>query len=68
MRTLYDVQEWLKNYGYINLLANRLDAIYFMTEELRNLVAKGILKSNDQDYLTARLILRQEERLEEEQK
>ncbi|WP_136256092.1 YqgQ family protein, partial [Onishia niordana] len=32
MKTLYDVQELLKKYGFINFMTNRLDAIYFMQQ------------------------------------
>lgn len=65
MKTLYDVQEWLKKYGYINLMPNRLDAIYLMEEELHLMHEKGILQDTDKDYLSARLILKREARLEE---
>lgn len=64
MKTLYDVQEWLKNYGYLNLLSNRLDAIFMMQQELSELLAHGILDKSDREYLTAMLILRREERIE----
>ena len=66
MKTLYDVQEWFKKFGYINLSPNRLDAIYFMQQELKNLVASGIIEKNNPDYLKARLILQREERFENE--
>lgn len=68
MKSLYDVQEWLKKFGYVNLMPNRLDAIYFMNLELAELIKKGILEKNDKDYLTARLILRREENYELEHK
>ncbi|MDR0200345.1 MAG: YqgQ family protein [Streptococcaceae bacterium] len=64
MHTLYDVQEWLKQFGYINLMPNRLDAIYLMAQEIKNLHEKGILADDDHDYLTASMILKKEERLE----
>ncbi len=66
MKTLYDVQEWLKRYGYLNLMPNRLDAIYFMQQELSYMINAGILEKNMPEYLTARLILHREERLEKE--
>lgn len=64
MKTLYDVQEMLKKYGYINLFPDRLDAIAFMQIELGKMLESGIFKKSDHDYLTARLILAREERIE----
>ncbi|PCR99789.1 YqgQ family protein [Lactococcus fujiensis] len=66
MKTLYDVQEWFKKFGYINLAPRRLDAIYFMQKELAFMVKSGIVEKNDRDYLTVRLILQREERFENE--
>ena len=66
MKTLYDVQELLKKYGFINFMTNRLDAIYFMQQELTNMVEQGIFEKSDKEYLTAQLILRREERVEKE--
>lgn len=65
MKTLYDVQEWMKKFGYINLMPNRRDAIYFMKLELRELHKRGIIAENDSDYFKASLILRQESKKEE---
>ncbi|WP_416411313.1 YqgQ family protein [Lactococcus lactis] len=64
MKTLYDVQEMLKKYGYINLFPDRLDAIAFMQIELGKMLESGIFQKSDHDYLTARLILAREERIE----
>lgn len=66
MKTLYDVQELLKKYGFINFMTNRLDAIYFMQQELTNMAEQGIFEKSDKEYLTAQLILRREERIEKE--
>ena len=66
MKTLYDVQELLKKYGFINFMTNRLDAIYFMQQELTHMVEQGIFEKSDKEYLTAQLILRREERIEKE--
>ena len=66
MKTLYDVQELLKKYGFINFMTNRLDAIYFMQQELTNMVEQGIFEKSDKEYVTAQLILRREERIEKE--
>ena len=64
MKTLYDVQEMLKKYGHINLFPDRLDAIAFMQSELGKMLESGIFQKSDNDYLTARLILAREERIE----
>ena len=66
MKTLYDVQKIIKKYGFINFMTNRLDAIYFMQQELTNMVEQGIFEKSDKEYLTAQLILRREERIEKE--
>lgn len=68
METLYDVQEMLKRYGFINFMTNRLDAIYFMQQELTKMVELGIFEKSDKTYLTAQLILRREERMEKEKR
>ncbi|MDR1605493.1 MAG: YqgQ family protein [Streptococcaceae bacterium] len=67
MKTLYDVQEFLKKRGYINLLSDRLDAIFFMAQELKTLHDAGLIP-DENDYFTAELILRREHRLESEKK
>ncbi|AYG01047.1 MULTISPECIES: YqgQ family protein [Lactococcus] len=64
MKTLYDVQEMLKKYGYINLFSDRLDAIKMMQIELSKMLESGIFQKSDHEYLTARLILAREERIE----
>lgn len=66
MESLFDVQEWMKKFGYINLMPNRLDAIYFMKLELTELKKRGIIKDNDPELFTANLILRREARIEED--
>ncbi|MGM9887221.1 MULTISPECIES: YqgQ family protein [unclassified Lactococcus] len=66
MKTLYDVQEWFKKFGYINLAPNRLDAIYFMKQELAYMVSAGLIDKSNHEYLTVRLILQREERFENE--
>ncbi|MDR0300045.1 MAG: YqgQ family protein [Streptococcaceae bacterium] len=64
MQTLYDVQEWLKKYGFINLMPERIDAIYMMQNEIKELHERGILADNDADFLKASLILKREARIE----
>ena len=64
MESLYDVQEWLKKYAYINLFPNRKEAIYFMKLEMTELRKRGIITENDPNFLTASLILRRELKIE----
>ncbi|MDR0300147.1 MAG: DUF910 family protein [Streptococcaceae bacterium] len=66
MESLFDVQEWMKKFGYVNLISNRLDAIYFMKVELVELKKRGIIQENDPEFFSASLILRREARIEEE--
>jgi len=66
MKTLFDVQEMLKKYGFVNLMSNRLDGIVLMQQELVQLLESGIFQKSDKDYLTAALILKREARIEGE--
>ncbi|MCL2676943.1 MAG: DUF910 family protein [Streptococcaceae bacterium] len=66
MKTLFDVQEMLKKYGFVNLMSNRLDGIVLMQQELVQLLESGIFQKSDKDYLTAALILKREARIESE--
>ncbi|HEQ4284535.1 TPA: YqgQ family protein [Streptococcus pyogenes] len=62
MKTLYDVQQLLKNFGIFVYLGKRLYDIEMMKIELQRLYDSGLL--NKRDYLNAELILRREHRLE----
>ncbi|SUN46628.1 hypothetical cytosolic protein [Streptococcus dysgalactiae] len=64
MKTLYDVQQLLKNFGIFVYLGKRLYDIEMMKIELQRLYDSGLLDKND--YLKAELILRCEHRLEME--
>lgn len=64
MKTLYDVQQLLKNFGIFVYLGKRLYDIEMMKIELQRLYDSGLLDKND--YLKAELILRREYRLEME--
>ncbi|BBE39763.1 YqgQ family protein [Streptococcus dysgalactiae] len=64
MKTLYDVQQLLKNFGIFVYLGKRLYDIEMMKIELQRLYDSGLLDKND--YLKAELILRREHRLEME--
>lgn len=64
MKTLYDVQQLLKNFGIFVYLGKRLYDIEMMKIELQRFYDSGLLDKND--YLKAKLILRREHRLEME--
>lgn len=62
MKTLYDVQQLLKNFGIFVYLGKRLYDIEMMKIELQRLYDSGLL--DKRDYLNAELFLRREHRLE----
>ncbi|HER2959121.1 YqgQ family protein [Streptococcus pyogenes] len=62
MKTLYDVQQLLKNFGIFVYLGKRLYDIEMMKIELQRLYDSGLL--DKRGYLNAELILRREHRLE----
>ncbi|HEQ5207610.1 TPA: YqgQ family protein [Streptococcus pyogenes] len=62
MKTLYDVQQLLKNFGIFVYLGKRLYDIEMMKIELQRLYDSSLL--DKRDYLNAELILRREHRLE----
>ncbi|HHJ7027991.1 TPA: YqgQ family protein [Streptococcus pyogenes] len=62
MKTLYDVQQLLKNFGIFVYLGKRLYDIEMMKIELQRLYDSCLL--DKRDYLNAELILRREHRLE----
>lgn len=64
MINLYDVQQLLKRFGIYVYVGKRLWDIEIMMVELRKLHENGLIQDND--YLTAILILKQEHRKEEE--
>lgn len=64
MKTLYDVQQLLKGFGILVYMGNRLYEIDMMKLELSRIYQAGLL--DQQDYIAAELVLRQERRLEED--
>ncbi len=62
MKTLYDVQQLLKKFGFFVYLGKRLYDIEMMKIELKKLYDNGLIDKDD--YLLAELILRREHRLE----
>ncbi len=64
MKTLFDVQQLLKQFGIYIYIGKRLYDIEVMKIELERLYDNGLI--DKKDYLTAELILRREHRLEME--
>lgn len=62
MKTLYDVQQLLKQYGIIVYLGKRLYDIEMMKLELEAIYKNDLI--DKETYLLAELILRREHRLE----
>ena len=64
MKTLYDVQQLLKQFGIVVYLGKRLYDIEMMKIELEALYQNGLI--DKENYLIAELILRREHRIEME--
>ncbi|NLQ43731.1 YqgQ family protein [Streptococcus mutans] len=64
MKTLYDVQRLLKQFGIYVYLGKRLYDIEMMKIELERLYDNSLISKSD--YLHAELILRREHRIEKE--
>ncbi|MCB7035597.1 YqgQ family protein [Streptococcus salivarius] len=64
MKTLYDVQQLLKQFGIVVYLGKRLYDIEMMKIELEALYQNGLVDKDS--YLTAEMILRREHCIEME--
>ncbi|KRM13209.1 YqgQ family protein [Paucilactobacillus suebicus] len=64
MKTLYDVQQLLKEFGVYVYVGKRKWDIELMALELDNLFKSGVVSHDD--YLKAKLVLRHEHHLEEQ--
>lgn len=64
MKTLYDIQQLLKQFGVFVYVGSRKYDIEMMGIELRNLYEAGLVSHDD--YKQAWLILKREHRIEEE--
>lgn len=58
MKTLYDVQQFLKNFGIIIYVGKRLYDIELMKIELKRIYDAGLMEKLD--YLEAEAVLRRE--------
>ena len=64
MKTLYDVQQLLKQFGVVVYLGKRLYDIEMMKIELEALYKSGLI--DKENYLIAEMILRREHQIEME--
>ncbi|MGV2938235.1 YqgQ family protein [Mesobacillus sp. LC4] len=66
MKTIYDIQQFLKKFGTIIYIGDRVADLELMTAELKELYNSQLIETKD--YQSAILLLRQEIRLETEKK
>lgn len=62
MRTMYDVQQLLKQFGIFIYVGNRLWDIELMMIELRQLHESDVI--DKKDFINAMMVLKKEHRLE----
>ena len=66
MKTIYDIQQFLKNFGTIIYVRDHVANLELMRDEVQELYRMNLMET--QDYQMAMLLLRQEIRLEVERK
>lgn len=66
MKTIYDIQQFLKKFGTIIYVGDRIATLELMREEIQELYRSKLMETKD--FQTAMLLLRQEIRLETERK
>jgi uncharacterized protein YqgQ len=66
MKTVYEIQQFLKTYGTIIYIGDRVADLELMESELKDLYQAQLIETRD--FLTALLILRHEIQLQKEKK
>ncbi|WP_042458437.1 YqgQ family protein [Neobacillus dielmonensis] len=66
MKTIYEIQQFLKSYGSIIYIGDRVADLQLMEAELKDMYQSQLIETKD--YETALLILRHEIQLEKEKK
>lgn len=66
MKTIYDIQQFLKKFGTIIYVGDRVANLELMRDEIQELYRMNLMETKD--FQTAMLLIRQEIRLENEQK
>lgn len=66
MKTIYDIQQFLKKFGTIIYVGDRIATLELMRDEIQELYRSKLMETKD--FQTAMLLLRQEIRLEMERK
>lgn len=66
MKTIYDIQQFLKKFGTIIYVGDRVATLELMRDEIQELYRSHLMETTD--FQTAMLLLRQEIRLETERK
>ncbi len=64
MKTIYDIQQFLKRFGTIIYVGDRLATLELMEDELKELYHSQLIETGE--FQTALLLLRHEIRLERE--
>lgn len=65
MKTLYDVQQFLKGYGTFIHVGKRIWDIELMSLELKKMYDQGFIQKDQ--YIEAQLVLKKEHRIEEQE-
>lgn len=66
MKSIYDIQQFLKKFGTLIYIGDRISTLQLMEEEVRELYNVQLM--NPQDFRMAIFLIRQEIRLIEEEK
>lgn len=66
MKTIYDIQQFLKKYGTIIYVGDRLADLELMEEELKELYHSQLI--DEKVFQTALLLIRHESQIEKEKK